>query len=101
MARDGVVQQVPSADLVPGDIVVVTVGDKVPADCRVVKIETATLSVDQAMLTGRTRHDTTRDAIIHHAMLCHSIESSHLSSLAFSSSRLLVFFSPLLLPLYL
>jgi len=47
------VQLIDSVDLVPGDVVWVSVGDKVPADCRIIKFETATLSVDESMLTGR------------------------------------------------
>jgi P-type Ca2+ transporter type 2C len=37
---------------VPGDVVELAVGDKVPADIRVVKLKTATLRAEQASLTG-------------------------------------------------
>ncbi|KAJ3311073.1 hypothetical protein HDV04_004387 [Boothiomyces sp. JEL0838] len=50
--RDGQLHNINARDLVPGDIVSLTVGDKVPADCRVVKITTSSFKVDQAILTG-------------------------------------------------
>jgi P-type Ca2+ transporter type 2C len=46
------VPELPARDLVPGDIVQLVVGDKVPADCRVIHINTATLRAEQASLTG-------------------------------------------------
>ena len=39
-------------ELVPGDLVELHVGDKVPADIRVVTLKTATLRLEQASLTG-------------------------------------------------
>lgn len=52
MIRDGTVQTIHAADLVPGDIIQVAVGDKVPADARVTSFQTPTLSVDESNLTG-------------------------------------------------
>jgi sodium/potassium-transporting ATPase subunit alpha len=48
--RDGRVMRVPSADIVPGDIVHIKGGEKVPADMRVLQCED--LKVNNAMLTG-------------------------------------------------
>ncbi|DBA90070.1 TPA: hypothetical protein ACH3X2_004332 [Trebouxia sp. C0005] len=42
----------PAVDLVPGDLVELHVGDKVPADIRLVSLKTATLRLEQASLTG-------------------------------------------------
>lgn len=50
--RDGRLVTVPAAELVPGDVVEITVGDRVPADLRLLQIVTPCLRVDQAILTG-------------------------------------------------
>jgi len=50
--RSGREEEVPSKDLVPGDIMVLEAGDKIPADARVV--EGHSLRCDEASLTGES-----------------------------------------------
>jgi P-type Ca2+ transporter type 2C len=50
--RGGNEEEVPSKDLVPGDIMVLEAGDKIPADARV--IENHSLQCDEAPLTGES-----------------------------------------------
>jgi Ca2+ transporting ATPase len=40
--------------LVPGDIITIAVGDRIPADCRVLAIQSNSFAVDQAILTGES-----------------------------------------------
>jgi len=50
--REGQVASVPTREVVPGDVVVLNAGDKVPADLRV--LEAANLRVNEAPLTGES-----------------------------------------------
>ncbi|KAI0428817.1 putative calcium P-type ATPase [Xylaria sp. FL1042] len=54
VVRNGHVSRVKAEELVPGDIVSVAVGDRIPADCRVIAIESNSFAVDQAILTGES-----------------------------------------------
>jgi hypothetical protein len=46
------ISDLPARELVPGDVVELATGDKVPADLRLVQCRTATLRAEQASLTG-------------------------------------------------
>ncbi|XP_021289724.1 calcium-transporting ATPase 1, endoplasmic reticulum-type-like [Herrania umbratica] len=53
--RDGVkIPNLPAKELVPGDIIELKVGDKVPADMRVLELVSSTLRVEQGSLTGES-----------------------------------------------
>jgi len=50
--RDGVRRTIPAEELVAGDIVLLTPGDRVPADIRLVRVRG--LRIDEALLTGES-----------------------------------------------
>jgi Ca2+-transporting ATPase len=52
VVRDGQERQLPAAEVVPGDVLVLAEGDVVPADAAIV--EAAALLVDEAALTGES-----------------------------------------------
>ena len=51
--RDGSLERIPARDLVPGDVVMVEAGDRVPADGRL--FQAATLEVEESALTGESQ----------------------------------------------
>ena len=50
--RDGKLQEIPSNELVPGDLIRIEMGDKIPADCKIV--DSQNMEVDEAILTGES-----------------------------------------------
>ncbi|KAI7903580.1 SERCA-type calcium-translocating P-type ATPase [Cokeromyces recurvatus] len=52
--RNGVLRKLRSEEIVPGDIIDLAVGDKIPADARVLSIDSSVFRVDQAILTGES-----------------------------------------------
>lgn len=64
LRNGGHVSRVKAEELVPGDIVTVAVGDRIPADCRVIHIESNSLSIDQAILTGESQSVGKSDSLV-------------------------------------
>ncbi|ESR37956.1 calcium-transporting ATPase 4 endoplasmic reticulum-type [Citrus sinensis] len=55
VTRDGKkIPSLPAKELVPGDIVELKVGDKVPADMRLLRLTSSTVRVEQGSLTGES-----------------------------------------------
>ncbi len=52
VVRDGQEQDIPARDVVPGDIILLAVGDRAPADARVV--EAYNLRIDESAFTGES-----------------------------------------------
>ncbi len=52
--RDGVTHNIPSAQIVPGDIILIKSGDKVPADALI--LECTNLTTDESMLSGESEN---------------------------------------------
>jgi magnesium-transporting ATPase (P-type) len=50
--RDGVVREIPAEELVPGDVVLLESGQRVPADLRL--LQCRNLAVDESLLTGES-----------------------------------------------
>lgn len=75
--RNGIfMSDLPARELVPGDIVELRVGDKVPADMRVALLKTSTFRVEQSSLTGesmaviKTHHQIDHDDVELQAKEC-------------------------------
>merc|ERR1719348_1140593 len=48
------IQMIRAKGIVPGDIIEISVGDKIPADLRLIHIYSTTLRIDQSILTGES-----------------------------------------------
>lgn len=71
--RDGTLHEIPSKGLVPGDIVQLKPGLKVPADIRI--IESHNLSINQATLTGESVPDRKNSEVITETLPLADIEN--------------------------
>lgn len=66
--REGRVETFLARELVPGDIVFLNVGDRVPADCRL--LEAIGLSIDESSFTGETEPaDKTADVMLNNVIV--------------------------------
>ncbi len=74
--RDGREQQVESVNLVPGDVVLIRTGERVPADCAVV--EQRSLSVNESILTGESRE--VKKSVCEHAEKCDETNTVYMGS---------------------
>ncbi|KAH0584307.1 hypothetical protein H2248_009852 [Termitomyces sp. 'cryptogamus'] len=54
VVRSGSVRRIHASELVPGDIITVAVGDKIPADARLLSVSSSSFRIDQAILTGES-----------------------------------------------
>lgn len=53
--RNGrLISDLPAIELVPGDLVEIAAGDRIPADMRIITLKTATLRAEQSSLTGES-----------------------------------------------
>lgn len=52
--RNGKITRIRAEELVPGDIISIAIGDRIPADCRLLAIQSNSFAVDQAILTGES-----------------------------------------------
>ena len=53
-SREGQISTVPSEDVVTGDIILIKIGDIVPADARILPAYLSNLECDEALLTGES-----------------------------------------------
>jgi len=53
VVRDGAERQLPAAELVPGDLIIIEAGDNIPADARL--LESNSLLVNESSLTGESK----------------------------------------------
>ena len=74
--RDGKEQQTESINLVPGDVVLLRTGERVPADCAVV--EHKSLAVNESILTGESKE--VEKSVCVHAEKCDESNTIYMGS---------------------
>ncbi|HET9807604.1 MAG TPA: HAD-IC family P-type ATPase [Nitrososphaeraceae archaeon] len=60
--RNGIIEDIPIEYIVPGDIVILNSGDKIPADCKI--LESKDLFINESILTGETYPTEKLDSIL-------------------------------------
>ncbi len=79
--RDGKIQEAPAEDLVPGDVVLLDAGDRVPADGRLVV--TQSLEIDESAFTGESHPAPKQAGVVldSKAALADRVNMAHMSSM--------------------
>ena len=67
--RDGVMEEVPSTQLVVGDIITLEAGDSIPADARI--IESYFAKADESILTGESNSVSKNEEVLNKAVSLH------------------------------
>ena len=80
--RGGRVVKVDAETLVPGDVIELEEGDRVPADCRVLSAEN--FRCDESMLTGESRAVRKYDCVVSRAALSARANTAHLGTFCVS-----------------
>lgn len=63
--RDGkLIPELPAAELVPGDIVEIMVGNKAPADCRLLNLSSTSFRTNESSLTGEVKEIDKRPDVV-------------------------------------
>lgn len=82
VVRDGRVVVIDAALLVPGDIIEVEEGDRIPADCRILSGEN--FRCDESALTGESKPASKRDCVIKKTALAERENMAHFSTFCVS-----------------
>ena len=80
--RGGRVVKVDAETLVPGDVIELEEGDRVPADCRILSAEN--FRCDESMLTGESRAVRKYDCVVSRAALSARANTAHLGTFCVS-----------------
>ncbi len=76
--RDGKVQKIEASKLVPGDIIELSEGDRVPADCRILTAEG--FRADESSLTGESKPVGKRDCTVSSSALAERRNTAHMGT---------------------
>jgi len=77
--RDGQEKEILARKLVPGDIILLEEGDRIPADARL--LETLDLKVDESSLTGESTPVTKRETVLNDVQLAERTNMTFMSTL--------------------
>ncbi len=82
VVRDGTVLVINAEELVPGDVIEVEEGDKIPADCRIIWAEN--FRADESSLTGESKPVKKRDSLVRRSALAERENTAYFSTFCVS-----------------